>query len=195
MVIVAGETGPAANWSLGGYARPTSPELATRDIRYIKNATSCGAAMATSLPCIFSPLTRDSYSYEGRIGTENLLDVLSPAGLKVESWDNNSGDNRVILAMHCMSDVGECLGEGGLYLHGTPWFMASEKQTHVPMVIWMSDRFRATLGLKEACLTNQLEAPVTHDNMFLTVIRLLDVTTEARVPALGLAAECRAKAS
>jgi lipid A ethanolaminephosphotransferase len=31
-VIVAGETGRAASWSLGGYGRETSPELAARDV-------------------------------------------------------------------------------------------------------------------------------------------------------------------
>jgi lipid A ethanolaminephosphotransferase len=95
MVIVAGETARAANWSLGGYERNTNPELAERDILYYTNATSCGTATATSLPCMFSPLTKDQYSYEGGLSNENLLDVLVHAGFAVEWWDNNTGDKDV----------------------------------------------------------------------------------------------------
>jgi lipid A ethanolaminephosphotransferase len=95
MVIVAGETARAANWSLGGYGRDTNPELASRDILYYPKATSCGTATATSLPCMFSPLTKDQYSYEGGLASENLLDVLVHAGFAVEWWDNNTGDKDV----------------------------------------------------------------------------------------------------
>jgi lipid A ethanolaminephosphotransferase len=95
MVIVAGETGRAQNWSLGGYARETNPDLKTRDIVYFPNATSCGTATATSLPCMFSPLTKDAYSYEGGLSNENLLDLLMHAGFEVEWWENNTGDKNI----------------------------------------------------------------------------------------------------
>ena len=95
MVIVAGETGRSASWSLDGYGRDTNPELAARDIIYFPNATSCGTATATSLPCMFSPLTRDDYSYEGGLSHENLLDVLVRAGFDVEWWDNNTGHKNI----------------------------------------------------------------------------------------------------
>lgn len=91
MVIVAGETARAANWSLGGYARDTNPELARRDVLYCSDTASCATATATSLPCTFSPLTRDRYSYEGGLANENLLDVLVRAGFRVDWWDNNTG--------------------------------------------------------------------------------------------------------
>lgn len=305
MVIVAGETGRAQNWSLGGYARETNAELKTRDIVYYPKATSCGTATATSLPCMFSPLTKDQYSYEGGLSNENLLDVLLHAGFDVEWWDNNTGDknigdrlparphimtaedgaefcqpecidgvflkrlqekagsitrntvivlhqigshgpsywlrypadrelfapackteeltecsaeeivnaydntiaytdwflaqvidvldtsDRVIPAMYYVSDHGESLGEGGLYLHGTPYFMAPEYQTHVPMVIWMSGRFRDSLRIDPDCLKSNAAGPVSHDNMFSTVLGMVDVTTEARDPALDLAGACR----
>ena len=66
-----------------------------RDIVYYPNATSCGTATATSLPCMFSPLTKDAYSYEGGLSNENLLDVLMHAGFDVEWWDNNTGDKDI----------------------------------------------------------------------------------------------------
>lgn len=303
MVIVAGETGRAQNWSLGGYARETNAELKTRDIVYYPNATSCGTATATSLPCMFSPLTKDQYSYEGGLSNENLLDVLAHAGFKVEWWDNNTGhkdiadrvpsrtmksvdgpefcfpecidavflkslqdkadtitgntvivlhqigshgpsywlrypperelfkpacqtpeltqcsseeivnayDNtiaytdwflaqvidlldasdRVIPAMYYVSDHGESLGEGGLYLHGTPYFMAPEYQTKVPMVLWLSQRFRDSLGIDEDCLKARATEAVSHDNMFSTVLGMVDVMTEAKDTALDLAGACR----
>lgn len=303
MVIVAGETGRAANWSLGGYGRETNAELARRDIVYFPRTTSCGTATATSLPCMFSSLTQTEYSYEGGLGRENLLDVLVHAGFRVEWWDNNTGhknvadrvpyramtaadgaefcqpectdevflkalqvkaatitedtvivlhqigshgpsywlrypaerelffpacrtpeltecsteeivnayDNtiaftdwflaqvidlldaqdRVTPAMFYVSDHGESLGEGGLYLHGTPYFMAPEDQTHVPMVIWMSKRFRDSLAIDAACLEAVAQRPASHDNMFSTVLGMLDVTTTAKVEALDLAGACR----
>ncbi|HLQ18167.1 MAG TPA: sulfatase-like hydrolase/transferase, partial [Tabrizicola sp.] len=99
--------------------------------------------------------------------------------------------DRVIPAMYYVSDHGESLGEGGLYLHGTPYFMAPEYQTRVPMVLWMSGRFRDSLALDQDCLKAAAEAPVSHDNMFSTVLGMVDVTTTARDQALDLAGACR----
>jgi lipid A ethanolaminephosphotransferase len=95
LVIVAGETSRAQNWSLGGYDRPTNPELAKRDITYFPNVSSCGTATAVSLPCMFATYGRADYSYDKGISTENLLDVLAYAGYHVEWWDNNTGDKGI----------------------------------------------------------------------------------------------------
>ena len=40
-----------------------------------------------------------------------------------------------------MSDHGESLGEGGLYLHGVPLALAPEFQVSVPLIVWTSDEF------------------------------------------------------
>lgn len=95
LVIVAGETARAANFSLGGYARETNPELKTKDIRYFGDTTSCGTATAVSLPCMFSVYTRADYSHRKGLETENLLDVLAHAGVAVEWWDNNTGSKKI----------------------------------------------------------------------------------------------------
>jgi lipid A ethanolaminephosphotransferase len=92
LVIVAGETARAQNFSLGGYARETNPELAKRDIVYYPNASSCGTATAVSLPCMFSRYGREEYSYEKGLSSENMLDILARTGYHVEWWDNNTGD-------------------------------------------------------------------------------------------------------
>ena len=99
--------------------------------------------------------------------------------------------DRVIPAMYYVSDHGESLGEGGLYLHGTPYFMAPEYQTKVPMVLWLSQRFRDSLGIDEECLKAKATEAVSHDNMFSTVLGMVDVTTEAKDAALDLAGACR----
>jgi lipid A ethanolaminephosphotransferase len=99
-IIVAGETARARNFSLGGYPRKTNPELEKRDIVYFNNASSCGTATATSLPCMFSALPRSGYSHEGGLAQENVLDVLKHAGNEVTWWENNTGHKGVALRIH-----------------------------------------------------------------------------------------------
>ena len=43
---------------------------------------------------------------------------------------------KVDSALLYVSDHGESLGEGGFYLHGLPWSIAPQMQTHVPLVAW-----------------------------------------------------------
>ena len=95
MVVVAGETARADNFSLGGYGRETNPELKARDIRYFSDTSSCGTATAVSLPCMFSVYTRAGYSHRKGLETQNLLDVLAHAGIDVEWWDNNTGSKKI----------------------------------------------------------------------------------------------------
>ena len=95
MIVVAGETARADNFSLGGYERDTNPELAKKDIFYFPDTTSCGTATAVSLPCMFSVYTRAEYSHRKGLATQNLLDVLSHAGVNVEWWDNNTGSKKI----------------------------------------------------------------------------------------------------
>ena len=51
-------------------------------------------------------------------------------------------DGAVDSALLYISDHGESTGEGGLYLHGAPYLIAPESQTHIPMLLWLSDGFR-----------------------------------------------------
>lgn len=95
LVVVVGETARAENFSLGGYVRQTNPELSGTAIYYFRDTTSCGTATAVSLPCMFSVYDRSNYSHEKGRATENLLDVLSHAGVSVEWWDNNTGSKKI----------------------------------------------------------------------------------------------------
>ncbi|TDH38557.1 phosphoethanolamine transferase [Pseudohoeflea suaedae] len=94
-VVVVGETARAANFQLGGYGRETNPELSKRDILYFKNTSSCGTATAVSVPCMFSVYGRQDYSHSKALASEDLMDVLTHAGVKTEWWDNNTGDKQV----------------------------------------------------------------------------------------------------
>lgn len=95
LIVVAGETARAENFSLNGYDRDTNPELSKLDITYFPHATSCGTATAVSIPCMFSLYDRSDYSYEKGISTENLMDILSHAGVTTQWWENNTGSKGV----------------------------------------------------------------------------------------------------
>ncbi|MFN7025312.1 MAG: phosphoethanolamine transferase, partial [Pseudorhizobium sp.] len=94
-IVMVGETARAQNFQLGGYQRPTNPELSKRDIIYFNDTSSCGTATAVSVPCMFSVYSRADYTHSKALGTETLMDVLAHAGIKVEWWDNNTGDKNV----------------------------------------------------------------------------------------------------
>lgn len=90
-IIVAGETGRAQNFSLGGYPRETNPEMKARGVIYYKNSTSCGTSTAVSLPCMYSVYTRADYTHRKGLETDNLTDILGHAKVDVEWWDNDTG--------------------------------------------------------------------------------------------------------
>lgn len=90
-----------------------------------------------------------------------------------------------------VSDHGESTGEHGLYLHGAPYLLAPSQQTHVPMLAWLSDGYRAREPARSQCLAQQRKAEWSHDNVFHTVLGLLDVRTQVKVPGLDIGAHCR----
>lgn len=305
LVMFLGETARAQNWGLNGYSRQTTPGLAEREVINFPDVSACGTSTAVSVPCLFSPLSQDTYSRNGFLGRENMLDVLARAGFAVRWVDNNTGDqlvaartgremvdpaldpaacavectddaflplieqtlatitqdtvlvlhmignhgpsyylryapedavftpdcqnaefarctnaeiinaydnaiaqtdrvlsatidmlagsDRALTAMLFFSDHGESLGEGGMYLHAAPLFMAPETQTRVPMVLWMDPAFQTGLGLDSDCLRAAALRPASHDNLFHSVLGLVDVTTTARDPALDWPGTCRVR--
>ncbi|AOW15118.1 phosphoethanolamine transferase [Hydrogenophaga crassostreae] len=89
-----------------------------------------------------------------------------------------------------MSDHGESLGEKGLYLHGVPYAFAPEQQTHVPMVGWLSPGLQTRSGVATGCLKQRSAEPVSHDNLFHTVLGLMDVKTQVYQPGLDAFRPC-----
>jgi len=91
LVLVVGETARAANFTLNGYERPTTPLLSARqDLANAPDAWACGTSTAASLPCMFSHLGRAEFG-KRKTDAEGLLDVLQHAGLGVVWIDNQSG--------------------------------------------------------------------------------------------------------
>ena len=304
LVVVIGESARASSFSLGGYARPTNPALARRELTWFGDVSSCGTNTATSLPCMFSNLGRGGYSESRAKSSENLLDVVAHAGFAVEWEDNNTGskgiasrqreedmanfdstglcdaegcldeilvqhlrtelardsgdkvyvlhmigshgpayfkrypkafrrftptcdsvalqactqeqirnsyDNTIAYTDHVLdrlvglleesagqrasallyvSDHGESTGENGMYLHGTPYMLAPDEQTRVPMLLWTSAPFRRWRGLDPACTAARAGAAISHDHFFHTVLGLLDLQTTAYRPELDALAGC-----
>jgi lipid A ethanolaminephosphotransferase len=320
-VLVVGETARAANFSLLGYSRATTPELAKLDVTAFSNVTSCGTSTEVSVPCMFSPYGRQDYDERRIRNSEGLLDILVRAGYAVKWLDNQSGckgvckgagieyrklDSRfapdlcegdechdgilvralqaelgrvtgnssgdlarnpakdLVIVLHMMgnhgpayfkrypakfrrftpdcataelrtcsreqvvnsydnaiaytdhvlagvvetlrgangldtamiyvSDHGESLGENGLYLHGLPYSIAPDTQTHVPMIAWLSPGFAADNFVNRRCVDGKADAPLSHDNLFHSVLGLLDVETSAYRPASDLFETCRGAA-
>ncbi len=313
-VLVVGETARADHFALNGYARPTTPELARRDVLSWRQVYACGTSTLASLPCMFSPLGREKFEAR-KSEYENLLDVVQAAGMAVLWLDNQSGckgvcdrvphaqaseglsadqraqlcdasgecrdtamlanlDQRlaalpaeqrargVLLVLHQMgshgpayykrsaqadkrflpecrtevladcaqgelvnaydntiaatdaflartidwlgtraadydtgllylSDHGESLGEYGLFLHGMPYGVAPDAQKHVPMVAWLHESLRRRQGLSVPCLQAGLDARLTHDNLYHTMLGVLDVRSPSYQAPLDVLESCR----
>lgn len=94
-------------------------------------------------------------------------------------------------ALIYVSDHGESLGENQLYLHGLPWRVAPDTQKRVPWITWLSPSFERLRGLPTDCLRQGLDAPVSHDDYFHSVLGVLGVRTEVYRPAQDIYARCR----
>lgn len=304
-VLVVGETARAANFGLNGYARDTTPELASLDVVNFSRVTACGTSTEVSVPCMFSPFGRADYD-EVRIRRhESLLHLLDRAGLRVVWIDNQSGCKGVcsalevidvsrdkdpdlcseercldeillrrlqqvaagasgdlVVVLHQMgnhgpayyrrypgdlerftpactsnelgdctrqqivnaydnailytdrflartigwleqqgqrvdatllyvSDHGESLGERGLYLHGLPYAVAPREQVEVPMLMWFGADAARNLDVSLPCLRHRATAAASHDNLFHSVLGLLDVQTPRYRSERDLFAGCR----
>lgn len=106
-----------------------------------------------------------------------------------------SGVASMDTAMMYVSDHGESLGEGGLFLHGVPYAIAPRVQLKVPMVFWMSRGFADSRGIDRDCLQRIGERPASHDNLFASVLGLMQVETPERDPELDLFTQCTAATS
>lgn len=76
-------------------------------------------------------------------------------------------------AMFYMSDHGESLGEKGLYLHGLPYLLAPDEQTHVGSFLWFGDSFK----IDQQKFVKRSADDLSHDNLFHTILGLLEIET------------------
>lgn len=89
-----------------------------------------------------------------------------------------------------LSDHGESTGEHGLYLHGAPYRIAPTQQTHVPMLMWFSDAWKNHQAHEMTCLNAQKSAPLSQDNLFPTLLSLLDIKSNVINPNLNIIHHC-----
>jgi len=296
VIFVVGETARADRFSLNGYSRKTNAYLEKEPVISFSNFQSCGTSTAVSVPCMFSYLTKDEFSNDKAGQTENLLDVLTHAGVNVLWRDNNSdskgvalrvkfenyktadnntlcddecrdvgmlvglqdyidrqkqGDIFIVLhqmgnhgpayykrypksfekfkptcqtnqledcsleeignaydnailytdyflskvidllkpnsdkfetAMFYVSDHGESLGENGMYLHGLPYMMAPDTQTHVPAILWFGENYQ----IDQSIFNAKKDKPYSHDNIFHTVLGFMEIVSDIYNPDLDI---------
>jgi lipid A ethanolaminephosphotransferase len=72
-----------------------------------------------------------------------------------------------------------------------PYSMAPREQTHVPMLLWMSEAMRTQSGLDLACLQDKARQPASHDHVFHTMLGLNRISTRAYEAQLDMTAGCR----
>ena len=92
-----------------------------------------------------------------------------------------------------LSDHGESLGAMGLYLHGTPYKFAPDDQTRVPLLTWFSPQLQRDRQLDQDCLRQEAGSKrFSHDNLFHSMLGIMDVQTQAYDGKLDLFKPCRA---
>ncbi|MFN3900457.1 MAG: phosphoethanolamine transferase [Alishewanella aestuarii] len=91
IIMVLGETVRADHLGINGYNRNTTPKLSKRELLNLGAINACGTATAKSVPCLFSYLLQENYDETLAKNSDNLLDVLQRAGVKVIWRNNNSG--------------------------------------------------------------------------------------------------------
>lgn len=95
IIFVVGETARADRFALNGYKRETNPLLKKEELVSFTNFWSCGTSTAISVPCMFSKYNSSKYKKSKALATENVLDVLTHAGVNILWLDNNSDSKGV----------------------------------------------------------------------------------------------------
>ncbi|MCP1483763.1 lipid A ethanolaminephosphotransferase [Pseudomonas fluorescens] len=102
-----------------------------------------------------------------------------------------SNQDKVDTAMLYLSDHGESLGEYNMFLHGTPYMLAPEQQKHVAMLAWFSDNYQKAYSVDTHCLQMSRDKPLSQDNLFHSMLGLLEVKSSVYQPGLDMFAGCR----
>ena len=93
-------------------------------------------------------------------------------------------------ALWNLSDHGESTGESGMYLHGAPYAIAPTQQTHIPMLMWFSTVWQHQAKQQIKCLAQQGRKELSQDNLFPTMLSLLDVKSKVIDPNNDMLAAC-----
>ena len=94
--------------------------------------------------------------------------------------------DNVEASMLYVSDHGESLGESGAYLHGFPYALSPIEQRDIPMLVWLSKQ-----QTQQQCLkTIAHEQAFNHDNIFHSMLGLLNVESTSYQQALDIFSQC-----
>ena len=85
-------------------------------------------------------------------------------------------DKEYNTALIYMSDHGESLGENGIYLHGLPYFMAPDAQTHIGAFLWLGDGMKNIFD--EKSLRTNAAKEYSQDNLFHTLLGIFGVESK-----------------
>lgn len=86
-------------------------------------------------------------------------------------------------SMIYMSDHGESLGENGVYLHGMPYAIAPKVQKNPATAIWVGKGFH---GVTVDKLKPFADQPLSHDNLFHTLLGSFEIQSEVYKPELDI---------
>jgi lipid A ethanolaminephosphotransferase len=99
--------------------------------------------------------------------------------------------DRYNTALLYISDHGESLGENGIYLHGLPYTLAPDEQIHIPFIVWLSPEFANSSNIDTECLKQHSGEAYSHDNLFHSLLGMLDIQTHEYDPELDIFNHCR----
>ena len=102
-------------------------------------------------------------------------------------------DDKIDVSLIYFSDHGESLGESGMYLHGAPYLIAPVEQRHVPFMLWLSDGYKSRFKIDTACVGQRAGQPYSHDNIFHSVLGMLNIQTTVYKPELDIFQPCSGK--
>lgn len=99
-------------------------------------------------------------------------------------------DDGVDTALMYFSDRGESLGAENFYPHGAPYVFSPEKQRHVPFMVWLDDGFRDRFKVDHRCLEARRDQDFSHDNVFHSLLGMLNLKTVVYNSQLDLFHAC-----
>ena len=68
--------------------------------------------------------------------------------------------------------------------------IAPTQQTHVPMILWFSQAWQQQHPALLPCLKQQLDLPRGQDNLFPSLLSMLNIQTQVSDPRLDLLSLC-----
>lgn len=114
--------------------------------------------------------------------SQNLADIISL--LKNDYPQYNS-------LLIYVSDHGESLGEYNIYLHSAPYSIAPKEQKQIPFFLWADDSVFNALQIDKQCLEETKNAPVSHDNIFHTLLGIGGISAQEYKQQLDLSHKCK----